>query len=163
MGSFCFIVKMFVRRKHGIKPISRMAINSQLMSVNPSCWRFSLQTNTTFRTPPFEHWAIKCIIKNMLGGGRILVFFNGGGTEVELVCRFLHYFLLWLQYFKICSGRKSTQLRHIHHRPLKDFHLFVHTDLQLILILVLPPLWHNPHPLNCIINLDHNHACNVLL
>ena len=63
MGGCCFLVKMCVGRKHGIKPIIRMDRNSQLMVVHPYCSRFSLQMNTTFRTPPFEHWVIKCLIK----------------------------------------------------------------------------------------------------
>ena len=138
MGSCCFIVHMFVCRKHSIKPIIRMARNSQLMVVHPSLSRFSLKTNTTFRTPPFEHWVIKCLIKIMLGGGRILALFNGGGTEVEFVHRFLQYFLLWIQYFPLRSGRKYTQLRHIHHRPLKYCHLVLHIDLKLIMLLFLP-------------------------
>ena len=125
-----------------------MARNIQLMVMHPGCSMLPLQTNITLRTPPFEHWAIKCFIKIMLGSGRILVLFNCGGKEVEFIHRFLHHFPLWLQYFPLCSGRKYTQLRHIHHRPLPDFHLVVHTDLQLILLLVLPPLWHNPPPLN---------------
>ena len=150
-------------RKHGLKPISSMARNIQLMVVYPYWSRLSIQTNTTFRTPPFEHCAIKCIIKIVLGGGRILVLFNGGGTKVEFIHRLLHYFLLWLQYFPLHRGRKSTELRHIQHRPLSDFHLVVHTDMQLIMILSPPPLWNYPPSLNWIIKLDQNHACNVLL
>ena len=91
------------------------------MAVHPYCLRFSIQTNTTFGTPPFEHCAIKCLIKIVLGGGRILVLFNGWGTEVEFIHMFLHYFLLWLQCFPLISGRISTQLRHIHHRPLTAY------------------------------------------
>ena len=73
---------MFVGRKHVIKPIRRMARTSKLMVVHPYFSRLSPQTNTTFITPPFEHWEIKCLIKIMIGSGRILVLFNGGGTEV---------------------------------------------------------------------------------
>ena len=104
MGSCCFLVQIFVGRKHGIKPISSKYRKIQLAVMHLTCSMFSLQTNTTFITHPFEYWAIKCLIKIMLVGGRILVLFNGGGTEVEFVHRFLHYFLLWIQYFHFAVG-----------------------------------------------------------
>ena len=55
------LCKLLYVKKHGVKTISRMARNSQMMVVHPSCLRFSVKTNNTFKTPPFEHWAIKCL------------------------------------------------------------------------------------------------------